>query len=519
MESVPKAGPAGPEEQGLTSPVWWPFWIAFGVALALRLLWPEIRPLHHDEGVNGWFLVRLLDGYRYEYDPERFHGPFLYFFGAPFAVLLGMSETVLRLPVMLASSAMIPLLLPLRRWMGRTGSTGATAAAWLLAVSPSLVSYGRDLIHETYLVALTLALVAAVSLWLETGRDRDLVLAALSLSLMFTVKETAVLTLAGLAAGAVAAWWAAGRPPVLERLRADPLRTRRLVVIAGVALVVPYVLLFTSFLTNPWGLVDSVRAFLPWTEKGIEGSGHEKPWPYFFRLLGTFEPAALAGGVLGSVVALRLRNPFGVFCAVWWVGQIAAYSVIPYKTPWLVLNMVLPLTLAVGALFGELGRRPLAGPVRAALAGIGLLLVAWTAAKAIQVSFLRYDDERLGLVYVQTTREVRELMAMIEDAAARSPEGKRIAIRFYTNNRWPLPWYLREYRGTLYLKEVPYDPGGDVLIFEPGQEPDVRAGLKDWKRYQRRVFTLRKNVKLVVYVRPRDSGMLESAGSTRAVPP
>jgi uncharacterized protein (TIGR03663 family) len=508
MESVSKG------EDSLASPVWWPFWIAFGAALALRLLWPEIRPLHHDEGVNGWFLYRLLDGYRYEYDPSRFHGPFLYFFGAPFAILLGMSETVLRLPVMLASSAMIPLLLPLRRRIGRAG---VTAAAWLLAVSPSLVSYGRDLIHETYLVTLTLALVAAASLWLETGRDRDLILAALSLSLMFTVKETAVLTVATLAAGAAAAWWMAGRPPVLERLRAVPLRTRRLV---ALVLVVPYVLLFTSFLTNPFGFVDSLRAFLPWTEKGIEGSGHQKPWPYFFRLLGTFEPVALAGGALGSTVALLQRNLFGVFCVVWWVGQLAAYSVIPYKTPWLVLNMVLPLALTAGALFGEIGRRPLAGAVRAALAGVGLLLVAWTASKAVEVSFLRYDDERLGLVYVQTTREIRDVLKRIEDAAARSPEGREgLAIRFYTNNRWPLPWYLREYRGTLYQKEVPYDPGGDVLIFDPGQEPDVRAGLKDWKRYQRRVFTLRKNVKLVVYVRPRVSGMLQSAGSTRPVSP
>jgi uncharacterized protein (TIGR03663 family) len=500
MEPVLPAALVVNTEERLTSPVWWPFWIAFGVALALRLLWPEIRPLHHDEGVNGWFLYRLLDGYRWEYDPERFHGPFLYFFGAPFSILLGMSETVLRLPVMLASSAMILLLLPLRRRIGRTG---VTVAAWLLAVSPSLVYYGRDLIHETYLAALTLALVAAVSLWLETERDRFLILAVLSLGLLFTVKETAVLTVATLAAGALATWWSAGRPDILERLGRVPLRTRRLM---ALALVVPYVLLFTSFFTNPWGLVDSVRALLPWTEKGFGGSGHEKPWPYFFRLLATFEPVALAGGVLGGAVALRRplsrQNAFGVFCVVWWVGQLAAYSAIPYKTPWLVLNMVLPLVLSAGVLFGEMGRRPLAGPVRAALAGIGLLLVAWTASKAVDVSFLRYDDERLGLVYVQTTREVRDLMAMIEDAAARSPEGKKgIAIRFYTNNRWPLPWYLREYRGTLYLKEVPYKPGGDVLIFEPGQEPDVRAGLKDWKRYQRRVFTLRKNVKLIVYAR------------------
>lgn len=483
-------------EEPLTAPVWWPFWLAFGVALALRLLWPEIRPLHHDEGVNGWFLYRLLDGYRWEYDPERFHGPFLYFFGAPFAILFGMSETVLRLPVMLASSSMILLLLPLRRRLGRSG---VTAAAWLMAVSPSLVYYGRDLIHETYLVALTLALVAAVSLWLETGTDRYLILATLSLVFLLTVKETAALTLAGLAAGAVAAWWVAGRPPVLERLRAVPARTKRL---AALLFVVWYVLLFTSFLTNPWGLVDSFRAFLPWTEKGIEGSGHEKPWPYFFRLLGTFEPAILAGGVLGGVVAVWRRSPFGVFCAVWWAVQLAAYSVIPYKTPWLVLNMVLPLILSAGVLFGEIGRLRLSGAVRAAIAGAGLLLVAWTASKAVDVSFLRYDDERLGLVYVQTTREVRDLMKAIEDAAARSPKGKEgLAIRFYTNNRWPLPWYLREYRGTLYLKEVPYDPSGEVLIFEPSQEPDVRAGLKDWKRYERRVVTLRKNVKLVVYVR------------------
>ena len=496
MESVAPAPPARTEEP-LTAPAWWPFWIAFGVALTLRLLWPEVRPLHHDEGVNGWFLYRLLDGYRWEYDPERFHGPFLYFFGAPFAILLGMSETVLRLPVMLASSAMVLLLLPLRRRLGRAG---VTAAAWLLAVSPSLVYYGRDLIHETYLVVLTLALVAAVSLWLETGRDRDLVLAALTLGLLLTVKETAALTLAGLAAGAVAAWWAAGRPPVLARLGTVPLRTRRL---AAAAIVVPYVLLFTSFFTNPWGLVDSFRAFLPWTEKGIEGSGHEKPWPYFFKLLGTFEPAVLAGGVLGGAAALWRRNPFGVFCFAWWASQLAAYTVIPYKTPWLVLNMILPLALSAGALLGEIGRRQLTGAVRAGIAGVGLLLVAWTASKAIEVSFLRYDDERLGLVYVQTTREVRDLMKLIEDAAARSPEGRQgLPIRFYTNNRWPLPWYLREYHGTLYLKEVPYSLSGDVLIFEPNQEPDIRAGLKDWRKYQRRVFTLRKNVKLVVYVRP-----------------
>ncbi len=491
-----------PRDERLSAPPWWPFWIAFGVALAFRLLWPEIRPLHHDEGVNGWFLFRLLDGYSYEYDPERFHGPFLYFFGAPFALLLGMSEATLRLPVALVSSAMVLLLLPLRTRIGRSG---VTASAWLMAVSPSLVSYGRDLIHETYLVALTLALVAAVSRWLESGRDRDLIFAALSLSLMATVKETVALTVVTLVVGAGAAGWAAGQADWrrrLQRLQETPARTWKLV---AVALAVPYILLFTSLFTHPVGLVDSFRAFLPWTEKGFEGSGHEKPWFYFLRLLGTFEPVVLAAGALGGAVALRRRNPFGVFCLVWWAGQIAAYSVIPYKTPWLAMNMILPLILSTGVLFGILSgkteRRQSAAALRTALAGLGLLLVAWTGAKAVEVSFLRYDDETLGLVYVQTSREVRDLLAWIDEAQARSP-GHPLAIRFYNEDRWPLPWYLRNAPGVLYLKKVPYDPGGDVLMFGPGQEPEVRAGLKDWKqRYERRVFLMRKGVKLVVYVR------------------
>lgn len=486
-----------PSSDRLTSPRWWPFWIAFAAALALRLVWLDNRPLHHDEGVNGWFIHRLLDGYRWEYDPEKFHGPFLYFFGAPFALLLGMGEIALRLPVALASAAMVPLLLPLRR---RLGSEGATAAAWLLAVSPSLVYYGRDLIHETYLVALTLALIAAAVRWLEERRDRDLLLAALALSLLFTVKETAALTLGSLVIGALA---------FLPLPRAGEGRgeglSRRTWILVALALAVPYVLLYTSFFTNPAGLVDSFRAYLPWTEKGFEGSGHEKPWPYFLRLLGRFEPLALAGGVLGSAVAVwRLRRKdlrFGLFVTVAWMAQLAVYSAIPYKTPWLAMNVVLLLALSTGVLFGELGRRRLPGALRAAIAGAGLLAVAWSASRAVDVSFLRYDDESLGLVYVQTNRDLRDLMALIEGAAERSPQGRGLPIRFYTGNRWPLPWYLRDYTAVLYSKDVPRDPEGDVLICEPGQEQELRQRLRG--RYLRRQYTLRHKVELVVYVSER----------------
>ena len=39
-------------------------------------------PLHHDEGVNGNFLVTLVREGKYVYDPQNYHGPTLYYFSA-----------------------------------------------------------------------------------------------------------------------------------------------------------------------------------------------------------------------------------------------------------------------------------------------------------------------------------------------------------------------------------------------------------------------------------------------------
>ena len=48
----------------------------------LRLYNLSLVPLHHDEGVNGNFLVTLVREGKYIYNPENYHGPTLYFFSA-----------------------------------------------------------------------------------------------------------------------------------------------------------------------------------------------------------------------------------------------------------------------------------------------------------------------------------------------------------------------------------------------------------------------------------------------------
>jgi uncharacterized protein (TIGR03663 family) len=470
------------------------FWAAFATALALRLIFLDLRPLHHDEGVAAWFLYRLLEGYRFAYDPARFHGPFTIFLAAPFVRLLGESVLVLRLPAALASALMVPLLLPLRR---RLGAAGIAASAWLLALSPSFVAYGRDLIPETFLAALTLALVAAVSLRLETGRERYLVLAAFILGLLATVKETYVLTLGILViAGLLVRTRAHGRPRLRE-IRGNP--RPRTIVLAAVAFVVPYLVLYTSFFTNPRGAIDSVRTFLLWAGKGIEGAGHGKPWDYFIRLMLSFEPLILLGAVAGGWIAVRRRDAVGTFCALWCAGELAVYSALRYKTPWLALNVLLPAVLLGGGLAREVFVRPAPRALRMGLAGFLALGLAWSGWRAVEVSFLRFDDDRLALVYVPTHRDVNALLAEVRAAAALAGGKPRILI--LGRHAWPLPWYLRDLSRVEYRHEIPAEPDSEILIVDKRWEDRLQFLLR--QRYRRREFLLRPGERVAVYVSER----------------
>ena len=40
--------------------------------------------MHHDEGVNGFFLTNLVRNAEYKYDPSNYHGPTLYYLTLPF---------------------------------------------------------------------------------------------------------------------------------------------------------------------------------------------------------------------------------------------------------------------------------------------------------------------------------------------------------------------------------------------------------------------------------------------------
>ncbi len=444
------------------------FWLFLACVMALgawlRFESLDLKPLHHDESVNGWISLRLYWWGVYQYWPTNFHGPFLYYVNLIAFRLLGPSDVALRVGTAMAGTLLPLALLPLRPWLGRFGClTGAV----LLATSPGMVYYSRSAIHEGYLVLFTVLWAGALARYAVQPGIRWGVLAALAAALCFANKETALLTAVCLAAGAVSAWvfgrsgvtlGVAGEGPDLlgGRSRLAALRAWTAehwpawgwgVVVFGAVTVT----LFSSFFTYLYGVPFFLLAFLSWFGYGVTGRNQGKPADYFVEVLEHTQGDALLWLALAiSIVALVMRHRLGVALAVWLGASLAVYSAIPYKTPWCVLNIELPLILVLGWGSGQALRvvrdagnasplRLLAGSVAICPLAVSPLL----ASRAFEVNGERYDDPSIPYVYYQTRREVYDLVADLLGMSRTDPLGGGSGFRIVVDGAQdPVNWYL-----------------------------------------------------------------------------
>ncbi len=510
------------------------------VGAILRLYNLSLVPFHHDEGVNGNFLVRLVrEGY-YHYDPANYHGPTLYYFSAIVPWILrflfgesaqntyGLNTVTVRLVPALFGLGTIWLMLLLRR---RIGTVGTLSAAALLAVSPGAVYLSRYFIHETLFVFFTLGVVVAGLKYFEVGNPLYLLLASASAALLFATKETAVISVAVLAialANTHLYLWlrnkffrgnrrdrkqrrsergrqSSPQSHALERLGG----ATKLAVLGLIAIIVfagVNVLFYSSFFTNyPKGVYDAVKTFEFWTKTGKEA--HVHPITTYFRWLLRQEPPLIFFGSIGAaLIVWKPRNAFALFSALWAFGLLAAYSLINYKTPWLVLNFVVPLALISGHALQALYDWGL-GEIRLVIA-VMLLAVAISTYKTVDLNFFNYDNDAQSYVYVyaHTRREMLALVDEIDKIADRTKRGSKMGITIVSSDYWPLPWYLRDYTGVGYHGRMT-STTEPVIIASESQGAEVQTNFG--ANYQQvpsgfnsaGSYPLRPGVNLLLYVR------------------
>jgi uncharacterized protein (TIGR03663 family) len=492
--------------------------LAVAAALALRLPHLDRRPLHNDEATNATKLAALWEHGSYRYDPDEYHGPFLYYAALPFLWLspartaADLSDATLRLVTVAFGVALILLLPLLADGLGRAG---ALCAAAFTALSPALVFYSRYFIHEMALVFATLLLLAAGWRYAQTRRAAWAALAGAGLGLMHATKETFVIALGALAlALAVTCAWEKGRRGALSALRAW-WNARHAAVFVAVAAVVS-VTLFTSFFTNASGPLDSLRSYLPWLHRAGGHSPHLHPWHFYFeRLLWFHAPrgpvwseafvlalAAVGAGAAftGKGLPADASRAFARFLALYSLILAGAYSAIAYKTPWCLLGfwhgLVLLAGVGVAVLWQTATRRRAQAAAALALAA-GAAHLGWQAWRA-GVDFAA--DRRNPYVYAQTDPSLRELVQRVEAIAQVHPQGRQMLVKVIApESYWPLPWYLRRFPRTGWWDALPADPYAPVMIVSArlGAALDDRSG-KTW--LMTGLYELRPGVFLELYV-------------------
>lgn len=571
--------PDGPTRT--TSDTWWTVGciVITAIAAFLRFVQLGLRPFHHDEGVNGFFLKTLFDDGVYKYDPANYHGPTLYYITLAFAKVFGMETIPVRASVAIFGVLTVVLTFFLKRYIGKIGSL---FAALLLALSPGMVFISRYFIHEIFFVFLSLAIVVSVlyfiderkagifaigwivllllvcflpstlnlatalagestpALWAfrtaffiiecvlvffvlrmllawNDGRPIYLILASACAALLFATKETAFITLGTMLIAVVCVWlWRKIYRRASEETDelSDPELTWSnfraqlgsgpdvLLIAAACAFAFIYlgILFFSSFFTYPGGIKGAFEAYAIWTGTGSKDHTQNGMWAYFEWGMKLEGPILIVSAIGTLIAFIKARHRFAMFAGLWAFGLFAAYTIIPYKTPWLALSFLLPMCIIAGYGINELIS---SGNIPAKAAGV----LAAAAAAAImsyqtyELNFVRYDDGDMPYVYAHTKREFLQLVDKVKYYADKSGKGTDATIEIVSSDYWPMPWYFHGYEHANFHGRMTDGKTAEIIVAKKDDQDEEVIRKFSANYLYAGSFPLRPGVDLVLLVR------------------
>ena len=492
-----------------------------GGALALRLPRLDLRPMHCDEAVHAVKTITLMQTGKYEFNPREFHGPTPYYAGLPFFFLATggdankLTEPMLRMVPVFFGVLLVLLAIPAR---GALGPLAAILAALLTAVSPSMAFYSRYYIQEILLI--TFAFGAILSGWryYETRKLFWALLMGTCLGLMHATKETCVLSYAAMGFAVLAA-------VVLEQLRNRERINIRWVAglnyrhaIACFLVAIGFSVVFLSgFFTNPRGALDAILTYFHYlgrasAQQHIEGgaSWHDHPWNYYLKLLIYFKNGAgpwwseafvLVAAVLGGFVALfdRRSNAFHRFILFYTIALTVVYAIIPYKTPWCLLNFYHSMILLAALGLAWLIRVARWIPLQVVVCGLLIVPVVHLEKQAQRANFKFSSDPRNPYVYAHTSPDFLRMVGRIKDLAALDPAGQDLYVQVLTTDYWPLPWYLRGMTKVGYWGDVPEVVNAPLIVSAVEQEPALSPKLTS--EYRSELYGIRPEVLINLNIR------------------
>ncbi len=467
-------------------------------ALALRLPKLEQRPMHGDEAVHAIKFGALLEKGFYRYDSFEYHGPTLNYATLIPAWLSSAKKlteiTEFPLRLVPAFFGMLLVFMPLLLVEG-LGKSAVVIAALLTAISPAMAYYSRYYIQEMLLVCFTFGVIGCGYRYTQNKNFGWAVATGIFLGLMHATKETCAIAWGAMALALFFTFLLArrdeGSSHFITNLKA--LKPRH-VIAALVAAGAVSALFYSSFLTHPQGVADSILAYKTYLSRAGHDPVHIHPWHYYLKLLAYFrlgenpfwsEALILVLAAAGFIFAFKKKRSADSnllrFLAFYTLFMTIVYSAIPYKTPWNLISflhgMILLAGVGVATMTQMLTAKKFARAAVIALILAGGAHLTWQA----YLANYKYDENPINpYVYAHPVHDVFTMVKRVEEIARAHPDGNNLYIQVISpvNDYWPLPWYLRAFTNIGWWQEVDESsPSAPMILASSKAEPAIMQKL------------------------------------------
>jgi len=258
----------------------------------------------------------------------------------------------------------------------------------------------------------------------------------------------------------------------------------------------PIVILYTTFFTNPEGIVHGLVGELSyWMDQQDVARGSQPLYYYalqismyeFLPALGTVAAAGIAtfarlwqsqpgqpltrpqadpypSGTMSTNLGQAAVQPVPVAALLvfWSVSSLAVFTYAGEKMPWLTIHIALPMILssawAIGWLvetipWGKVAAWGFRNYARLATLALFGFLAVLTGRDAFRAAYINYDYATEYLVYAHGAPLPKELFSQIEELSIRTTGTADGMVVAYDNwVRYPYWWYMRR-----YANKIDYD--------------------------------------------------------------
>jgi len=461
------------------------------VIILVRIPTIGLRTIHIDEGMGIRASELVLSG-QWHYSPQNGHGATLFYIGSIIRNFFG--TNILFFRAITSLFILLGLFILLMAYRHKLNNFSILLFLGGLGLSSGMLFFGNYFIHESLFILLTILTLVSIEYFFKTNKGIWLAISIVFLSLMYMTKETALLT--------YASWTIAG--VVILFFDKNFKKFKKIITLKNIIFIILGFLISTILYFLFFGKsLDLIKSPYIWiTTRG--SNMHIQPWYYFIVLLFLHESFLLISG-LASAIFLTLKKqwqPRQLFFFLWFLTILIIYSAIPYKTPWLILNMILPLGMFVTFSFSEIYKK------LNKIFVISFLVILFLISLICLFgdNFLHPDRaEKYDYAYLQSGNGLLQLTNIIKSISLLDQTPLSIQIvgqgdellyvltekynHIYTPFKSGLPVYINYYNNLEELKKTLVENGDKYIhlkftYFTPGPKIDLLIREDKWNAYK-----------------------------------